>query len=186
MISDESSFQCVAKWNWRLCHPSDISPAYQSETSFFCHGLGFFSGIMGKTRLYVLPTNTTMNTHHYIKALEEHLIFFTCTSMTMHNATELKRWQNGLRNITSSSSGQETHQTSTRYKTWAEMKWQLENEDTSSVPCLIDTIKNLWILGTPLQTCTNLTDSIPDRIKMVIKAQGENTKYWIQVKSLSI
>ena len=57
------------------------------------------------------------------------------------------------------------------------MKRELENYDTSSLEKLEGAFKDLWCKGLLLDTFIKYADSMPDRIKAVIKAGGGATKY---------
>ena len=60
---------------------------------------------------------------------------------------------------------------------WNLMKDRLKEKNTISLPLLIDEIKKLWCTGLPDGYLRKLSDSMPDRIKSVIKNKGEMTKY---------
>ena len=60
---------------------------------------------------------------------------------------------------------------------WHYMKRELENYDTSSLEKLEKALKDLWCKGLLLDTFIKYADSMPDRIKAVIKAGGGATKY---------
>lgn len=56
------------------------------------------------------------------------------------------------------------------------MKMQLRKKDISSVPKIIHEIKLMWV-NMKKQYFKNLTDSMPKRMRLVIQAKGEMTKY---------
>ena len=60
---------------------------------------------------------------------------------------------------------------------WNLMKDRLKEKNTISLPLLIDKIKKLWCTGLPDGYLRKLSDSMPDRIKSVIKNKGEMSKY---------
>jgi hypothetical protein len=57
------------------------------------------------------------------------------------------------------------------------MKKLLKKKDISSVPKLITAIKELWTMELSTDCLKKLSDSIPGRLKMVIAARGDMTKY---------
>ena len=60
---------------------------------------------------------------------------------------------------------------------WNWMKDKLKEVNTISEPLLTAEIKKLWCTGLPNEYLRKLSDSMPDRIKIVIQNKGEMTKY---------
>jgi hypothetical protein len=53
----------------------------------------------------------------------------------------------------------------------------VEKKDISSVPKLITAIKELWTMELSTDYLKKLSDRMPGRLKMVIDAHGDMTKY---------
>lgn len=60
------------------------------------------------------------------------------------------------------------------------MKQWLEGQDMSLVLCLIEAFKTLWIHETVVEYFRALAHLMAERIKSVIKASRENTKYFLK------
>ena len=60
---------------------------------------------------------------------------------------------------------------------WNLMKDKLKEKNTISVPLLTEEIKKLWCIDMSNEYLCNLSDSMPRRIKIVIKNKGEMSKY---------
>jgi transposase len=60
---------------------------------------------------------------------------------------------------------------------WDWMKTKLKNEPTPNLSVLMQKIKMLWCLKTPVEYLRNLVKSMPARMEAVIAAGGHNTKY---------
>ena len=59
---------------------------------------------------------------------------------------------------------------------WAKIKNELEDKDTSSVPCLKEALSLLWITMNQ-DYFKNLAHSMPTRLKKVTEVCGHMTKY---------
>jgi hypothetical protein len=61
---------------------------------------------------------------------------------------------------------------------WAYMKSKLKmNPAITSLPKLVEAIKLMWVRDLPLEYFQSLSSSMPRRIKAVIAAKGQMTKY---------
>jgi hypothetical protein len=60
---------------------------------------------------------------------------------------------------------------------WAHMKNKLKEKAITSVPTLEKEILNLWVKETPTEYLKRLTDSMPERLRLVLEHKGEMTKY---------
>ncbi len=61
------------------------------------------------------------------------------------------------------------------------MKNMLAKKDIGSVPKLTEAILEVWINELTPEYLKKLSDSMPDRLKAVIAAKGDTTKYCISL-----
>ena len=60
---------------------------------------------------------------------------------------------------------------------WAVLKNKVADKHSSNISTLIEAIKLVWICEIPEEFCKNLIESMPKRMKAVIKAKGGLTEY---------
>ena len=60
---------------------------------------------------------------------------------------------------------------------WSCMKYKLKQTRITSSKTLMDEINKLWVLNISQEYFKKLADSMPRRLKLVIKHKGEMTKY---------
>ena len=61
---------------------------------------------------------------------------------------------------------------------WATIKRRIEKTDCSTVQKLISAITRTWYYDDEVvKRCSTLVDSMPKRVKMLIKAKGGHTSY---------
>jgi transposase len=61
---------------------------------------------------------------------------------------------------------------------WAHMKNMVAKKDVGSVHKLSEAIKQVWVTELTPEYLKKLSDSMPDRLKGVLAAKGDTTKYW--------
>ena len=60
---------------------------------------------------------------------------------------------------------------------WAVLKNKVTDKHPSNISALIEAIKLVWIRKIPDKFCKNLIESMPRRMKVIIKAKRGLTKY---------
>lgn len=194
MFSDESTFRLInprgviVRRPTTLCrykHRYTISTVKHSASVMVW---GCFSGTVGRGGLYFLPKNQTMNGPRYKEVLEEHLVPF----MEMHRCT----WflQDGAPCHKSKLVMASLNKLKDKFQVmdwpgnspdlnpiencWSHMKRKLKaNRAITSLPKLIDAIKEMWVQDLPQSYFKQLAQSMPRRIKAVLHNNGYMTKY---------
>ena len=146
---------------------------------------GCFSGKGGRGRLNLLERGTRMNAVKYISNLTEYMLptmeihdcqYFLQDKAPCHTAKVVKKFfiDNNINIIDWPGNSPDINPIE---NLWASLKRQLQNENTSSVPHVIESLKKIWIKETTHETCLALAHSMPRRLQNVISANGEMTKY---------
>lgn len=191
MWSDESTFQCGAKRRGKLRRPAGankfdsryIETTVKHPDSVMIWGC--FSGEQGCGGFYVLPKNKTMNSEVYIQVLESHLVnifdqhgcdFFQQDNAPCHKSRKTMKWLQD-NNVCVLEWPRNSPDLNPIEQMWGHMKRKLENMDTSSVPHLVRSLRELWDNHMPLDYCQKLSDSMCQRVKDVLKTRGGHTKY---------
>ncbi len=60
---------------------------------------------------------------------------------------------------------------------WGILKWKVEERKVSNIYQLLDVIMEEW-KRTPEATCEALVNSMPKKVKAVLKNNGGHTKFW--------
>lgn len=135
--------------------------------------------------IYFLPRNVMMNGDRYLEVLEGHLLPFMEIHGTMrflqdgapcHKAKkvtnflkdkpfEVMDWPGNSPDLNPIENA------------WSYMKNQLRKKDISSVPKLSEEIKLMWTKDMSRAYFKKLSDSMPRRMKLVIEAKSDMTKY---------
>ena len=191
MFSDESMFKCIRSASTKVRRPlksNRYDPRYTVKTVKHPAQVmvwGCFTGANGRGGLYFLPTGQMMNGETYKTVLEDHLLPFMTTFRATHFLQdgapchktkvitsllkdcpfEVIDWPGNSPDLNPIEN------------CWNLMKDKLKEKNTISLPLLIEEIKKLWCTGLPNGYLRNLSDSMPERIKTVIKNKGEMTKY---------
>ena len=191
MWSDESTFQCGAKKRGKLRRPQGANKydsRYVETTVKHPDSVmiwGCFSGEMGCGGFYELPKNVTMNSDLYIKVLEGHLVeyldshkceYFQQDNAPCHKARKTMKWldEHHIKVLDWPPNSPDLNPIE---EMWGFMKKKLETMDSSRVPCLVTSLKELWMNHLPLDYCKKLSESMCRRVKAVLKARGGHTKY---------
>ena len=60
---------------------------------------------------------------------------------------------------------------------WHVAKMKLQKKDTASLPKLMNAIRHMWVQDLTPDYCRKLAEFMPRRLKKVIEAKGNMTKY---------
>jgi len=192
MFSDESTFRLVNPRAQKVRRPKGMDRYLSKFTTKTVkhppHTMVWacFSGVGGRGSLYFLPDKTTMNSERYTEVLREKLIPFMalhrCKTFLQDGApchkskrtmavlkgagVQVLDWPgnspdlNPIENI------------------WSIMKGRLKTDSTiTSLPKLKRAITVLWVKGMEQGLFRKLALGMPERLKAVIKAKGQMTKY---------
>ena len=149
---------------------------------------GCFSGTAGRGSLYFLPAGTTMNSDRYSMVLEEKLFpwmrihgckSFLQDSAPCHKSKKsmalLKSQENNFTVLDWPGNSPDLNPIE---NCWSIMKARLKRDSSiTSLPKLIKAIQLLWVRGMEVNLFKKLARSMPDRLRAVIKAKGQMTKY---------
>lgn len=191
LFSDESTFKCVRPRPRRIRRPKNsnrCSPQYTCKTVKHPDGVmvwGSFSGTLGRAGLFFLPKNMTMKADNYIKVLHDHMLpsyeiqgcdYFLQDNAPCHKAKKVMKWLSD-HNVQLIEWPGNSPDLNPIENCWNYMKNMLSTCNTSSVPRLSHEILKMWTTEMKLDYFRNLSDSMPKRLQMVIKAKGQMTKY---------
>jgi len=193
MFTDESMFKCIRSASAKVRRPKGsnrFDPRFTVKTVKHPAQVmvwGCFSGSGGKGGLYFLPKGQMMNGDHYKMVLEEHLLpamerlqatHFLQDGAPCHKSKKVKDllaqadfevmdWPGNSPDLNPIEN------------CWNHMKDMLKFKNTISQDLLETEIQKLWDEDEELSQgyLRDLSNSMPKRIKMVIKNKGEMTKY---------
>jgi hypothetical protein len=193
MFSDESTFRVLNSRGTTVRRPRTIDRYRQKYTvSTVKHSpsvmvWGCFSGIRGRGGLYFLRKNEMMNGKCYISVLENHLLpfmrihrckWFLQDGAPCHKAkivtAKLKELQDEFKIMDWPGNSPDLNPIE---NCWAFMKSKLKASNITSLPGLIEAIKLMWVRELPLEYFQKLARSMPRRLKAVLAAKGQMTKY---------
>jgi len=100
-----------------------------------------------------------MNNERYEQMLNEKLLPFMGLHKTKYFVQEGAPCHNPIENC------------------WAHMKNMVAKKDVGSVPNMSEAIKQVWVTELSPEYLKKLSDSMLDRLKDVIAAKGDTTKY---------
>lgn len=191
MFSDESMFKCIRSASTKVRRPVNSNrydPRFTVKTVKHPEQVmvwGCFTGANGRGGLYFLPKGQMMNGDTYKTVLEEHLLrYMTAFRAThfLHDGAPCHK----TKKITTLLENCEfevidwpgnSPDLNPIENCWNLMKDRLKDKNTISLPLLIEEIKKLWCTSLPEGYLRKLSDSMPNRIKAVIRNKGEMTKY---------
>lgn len=193
MFSDEALFRVVNSRGRMVRRPSTVcryKQRYVVATVKHSPGLmvwGCFSAKKGRGGLFFLPPKTTMNGEKYKKVLEHHLLpfmrihkckWFLQDGAPCHKSrlvmNRLKEMENEFNVMDWPGNSPDLNPIE---NVWSYMKYKLKNRTITSLKSLEDAIKEMWVKDMPLSYFQKLAASMPNRIRAVIKNQGQMTKY---------
>jgi transposase len=190
MFSDESNFKTFNSRPSTVRRPpgsNRMDPKYTVKTVKHPPGVmvwGCFS-FKGRGGLYFLPKSVTMNSDRYINMLNEHLLKFMRIFGTSvfqqdgapcHTSKKSMEWLKN-NNIAVLDWPGNSPDLNPIENMWNYMKNKLQGRDTGSIPKLQAEIQKIWCTEITPAYCEQLCNSMPNRIKQVIVAKGEMTKY---------
>ena len=188
--SDEATFTvtgCGVDRVWRKPSDNPLETRFTCKTtkhpdsvmvwgSFGYHGVG---------ELVVLPKNEKMNQNNYLELLCDYLpdsMEKTNTSVFMqdgapcHTAKSVKMWLDDCEINYFKDWPGNSPDINPIENMWGLMKRRLQHVATSSVPALIDAIRKVWD-EFPADNLQAYANSLPKRLKEVIKAKGYPVNY---------
>ena len=192
MWSDESMFKCISNRRFCVRRPRIVSrhhPRYTQRTVKHPYSVmiwGAFSGGRGRAGLEYLPKGVTMNATRYKRILIKHLNkdmnlhgcnIFMHDKAPCHTANIVKKWfsNKGIRVMSWPGNSPDLNPIE---NAWNLMKNKVFKQGRNmSVGQLKETIASVWNDEMDVEYFRKLSDSMPRRIKAVLKANGHMTKY---------
>ena len=188
--SDESTF-CVSGRTFSRVRRKEGSdpnlPKFTQKTTKHPQSLmvwGCFT-YYGLGDLVILPPNTSVNKKVYLELLWDHLepsfeatqaVTFQQDGAPCHTAKEVTQWFEDCHIPLLKPWPGNSPDISPIENLWAIIKAKLRGRDTSSLPKLEAEIRKCWEDFKP-EVMQNLADSVPKRLRDVIKKKGNAIKY---------
>ncbi len=191
MYSDELTFRCVRNIRKKVRRPSGsnrFDTKYTTKTVKHPASVmvwGCFSANLGRGNIYFLPKNVTMNSERYKKVLEDHLLpsmlmhrseFFLQDGAPCHASKKIKTFleTNNIKTIDWPGNSPDVNPIE---NCWAHTKNVLAKKDIGLFPKLTEAILEVWVNDLTPEYIKKLLDPMPDRLKALIAAKGDTTKY---------
>lgn len=190
MFSDESTFRMIRGSSQlvRRARGSDrYDPKFTVKTVKHPDSVmvwGAFTGKHGRGGLYFLPKGETMRGPRYINVLKDHMKaqyqIHQCTTFMhdgapCHRSGIVKNWLAG-ESINVLEWPGNSPDLNPIENAWNVFKNRLKQHKPTSLPAMIELIKREWIeMEKPYFEA--LADSMPRRMRQVIKVKGNMTKY---------
>lgn len=190
IFSDESAFKTISRRQKLVRRPSGsdrYASNYTVKTVKFPAGVmvwGCFSGDKGTGGFYVLDKNVNMNAKLYNNVLESHMLpfynmhdnaHFLQDGAPCHRAKIVKKWLSD-KEIQLIEWPGHSPDLNPIENMWNEIKRKLGRLSISSIDSLVEHLRTLWA-EVNIEYCQNLANSMPRRIKSVLKVHGDITKY---------
>ena len=191
MFSDESTFRLVSLARVKVRRPTTMAIYHQRYVNKTVkHSLsvmvwGCFSGKGGRGSLYFLPPKSTMNGDRYMEVLREKLFpwmelhkvdKFLQDGAPCHKSKKvmalLKEQPFSVMDWPGNSPDLNPIE-----NVWGYMKGKLKKTRMTSLQQLIQQIKLFWVRDLSKEYLLKLAHSMPQRIKLVLEAKGQLTKY---------
>lgn len=190
MWSDESTFRVLTSHRVQVRRPSGTryDSAYTVKTVKHSPSVmvwGCFSGKAGRGGLFFLPRNVTMNGERYMSVLDDHLLSFYeihGTSIFMQDGAPCHTSKKVLAFLKSKKVKVlewpgNSPDLNPIENAWKIMKNKVKNGAVTSIPTLIEKIKDVWLHDISHEYLRTLAESMPRRLAAVIKAKGDMSKY---------
>ena len=188
--TDEATFSVTGSGAKRVYRPSGSDPhlpQYTSKTvkhpsSVMVWGSFGYSGV---GELVFLEKNTYMNQYNYFELLCDRLedsfeksgtSFFMQDGAPCHTAKSVVGWLRDCDVPYFNDWPGSSPDLNPIENLWSIIKRKLQTRDTSSLPRLKEAITEVWQSLEP-ETLHNLADSLPGRLRDVVRRKGNVTKY---------
>lgn len=190
VFSDESNFKTISKDKRKVRRPlgaDRFDKKYTVKTVKFPASVmvwGCFSGEKGTGGIYFLDKNVNMNANLYVDVLKDHMLpfyvthdsaFFLHDGAPCHRARHVQNWiaEHQVHMVDWPGHSPDLNPIE---NLWNYIKRDLGKLPILSIDALVERIRKLWTTIDELYL-KKLADSMPNRIKSVIKVKGEMTKY---------
>ena len=189
LFSDESTIQQFAARKKNVRRPSGTRYDEKYTQQTIKHPPSVITwraiSIKGTAGLFFLQPGTTMNGQKYLNLMKEklqlHMSVHECTIFMQDGApchrSKIVKEYFKEKKITLLQWPGNSPDLNPIENFWTVLKNKVSEKYPASISALIEAIKLVWIREMPKDLCKNLIESIPRRIKAVIKAHGGNTKY---------
>ena len=146
---------------------------------------GCFSG-RGRGALWFMPKNSTINGAVYLGILQDKLqlhmgilrsTVFQHDGAPCHRAAAVTRWLAANNIEVLGPWPGSSPDLNPIENMWTTMKERVSRTNPTSETSLQDAIKNIWVRDMTPAYCEKLARSMPSRIKAVLAAKGQHTKY---------
>jgi transposase len=146
---------------------------------------GCFSG-RGRGALWFMPKNTTMNGTVYLGVLQGKLLqhmrilrstVFQHDGAPCHRTAAVTRWLADHNVDVLGPWPGSSPDLNPIENMWRMMKEKVSHRNPTSEASLADAIKEVWVKEVTPAFCTRLARSMPSRIRAVLAAKGQHTKY---------
>ena len=191
MWSDECQVKCVTQRRAFVRRPHKISryhPKFTIKTVKYPGSVmiwGAFSGAAGKGGLKILENGVTMNAKRYIGVLKAELLpyfhlhgsqKFMHDGAPCHRAKVVTRFL-GNKGIPTIKWPGNSPDLNPIENVWAYMKDKIADKRNMSVTSITKAIKEFWAKDMDMTYLLKLADSMPRRIRKVIRANGHGINY---------
>ena len=146
---------------------------------------GSMSGNAGRGSLVIIPKGETVTAKSYLNILKEKLKetmeihdcnYFMQDGAPVHTAKIVKEWFN-KNNIQCLDWPPQSPDLNPIENMWHFVKRELNNYDTTNRAKLEAAIKDVWCRGLRLDNFIKYADSMPERIRELLRAKGGPTSY---------
>lgn len=140
----------------------------------------------GRSGLWFMPKDTTINGRVYLTILQEKLqpfmeirncTFFQHDGAPCHQCKLVSTWLRGRNIEVIGPWPGNSPDINPIENCWHQVKCKVAQRNPTSVPDLIETIKDVWVNDITPEYCANLINSMPRRIATVLEQKGQHCKY---------
>lgn len=189
-FSDESTFSQFSSYVRHVRRP----PGQRYKTRYVVQTVkqapttmvwGCFSG-RGRGGLWFMPKNTTMNGQVYLRLLQDKLLLhmgilgstvFQQDGAPCHRTAAVSRWLADSNVEVLGPWPGSSPDLNPIENMWIMIKEKVSKLNPTSEASLAAAIKNVWVQDVTPAYCERLARSMPSRIRDVLAAKGEHTKY---------